>query len=168
MLRRQHHPADALPGLLLVVEDGALPQDGGAVVKLGLEMDVLLRHRQHPARDGQDLAHGPHRLRKRAADPVEGRQEQISEILPREASLRKSVGHQLLHDLVGVGQGQHAVPGVSGGQHAQILSEHAAAAAVVRHGDDGRDVPGIALQAPEHGGKSVAAADGDDPRGPPR
>ncbi len=129
----------------------------------GLQVDILLRHRQDPSRNGQDLSHGPHGFGKGAADPVEGRQKQIPEVLAAEGPLGEPVGHQLLHDPVRVGQRQHAVPGVAGGQHAKVLAEHAAAAAVIGHGDNGSDVPDVALEAPEHGGKAVAAADGDHP-----
>ena len=87
MLRGQYYTANALACLLLVVEDGALPQNSRAVVKLGLKMDILLCHGQHSSRNGKDLTHGPDRFRKRAANAVEGCQKQISEVLSCQGTL---------------------------------------------------------------------------------
>ena len=49
-------------------------------------------------------------------------------------------------------------------QHAEVMAQHARAAAVVRNGHDGGDVLCIALEAAQHGGKPVSPADGGNAR----
>ena len=75
MLRGQYHPLNPLPGVLFVIENGALSKHRGAVLKLCLEMDIFFCHRQYPARNRQNLAHLTHRLGKAAANAVQRRQE---------------------------------------------------------------------------------------------
>ena len=57
---------------------------------------------------------------------------------------------------------------VAGGmrKHSEVLPEHTGAAAVVRDGHDRGDIPRIGLQAAQHGGQPVSAADGRDARLP--
>ena len=50
-----------------------LPHHGGAVLKGGLQLHVGVGHGQHPAGDGQDLAHPGHGLVEGPGDAVEGR-----------------------------------------------------------------------------------------------
>ena len=163
-LRQQAHPGDAAVLLLLEGADLGLPHHALPVLKGGLQLHVLIGHRQNPAGDGQDLAHPGHRLVKGPGDAVEGGQDQVAEGLtgetPRPAG--EPVGQKLVHDGLHIGQGLHAVADVPRRRHAQVLPEHAGAAAVVGHGDDGGHVAGILLQATEHGGKARAAADGGD------
>ena len=51
-----------------------------------------------------------------------------------------------------------------GGRNAQLAAQPPGAAAVVGHGDDGRDVAGVLLEPPQQGRKARAAADGHDLR----
>ena len=147
-----------------MIEYGTLSKDTGAVLKLRLKVNILFRDRQHPASNGQHLPHLPYRLSKAAIDPVQGCHHEVAEVLPLQGSLLKTVGHQPFHDRLRVGKGQHAVPGISRRQHAKILPEHAAPAAVIGHGDNGRDVPGVAFEPPQHGRKAMSASNGDDTR----
>ena len=160
--------ADALNAAVLLLLEGAdlrLPQHPGAVLEGGLQRHVLIGHRQHPAADGQHLAHAGHRLVEGVGDAVEGGQDQVAEGLPRQVAraLRESVGQKLLHHRLGVGQGLHAVADVPRRGHTQILPQHARAAAVVGHGDDGRQAAGAAFQPPQHGGQPRASSDGHNP-----
>ena len=50
----------------------------------------------------------------------------------------------------------------AGRQHPDVPPQHTAAAAVVRHGDDGGQIFRVFFQPAQHGGKARAAADGDD------
>ena len=163
--RQQAHPPDAAVLPFLAVEDFRLAQDLGAIFKLCLQLDVGGGHREHPAGDGQDLAHAADRLIEAAAgNTVEGRQEQVAEALPLEGALGEAVVEQLSHQGLHVGQGFQAVSHVPRRQHPQFLAEYAGAAAVVRHRDDGGEVVGVPLQTPQHGGEARSAADGDDLR----
>ena len=123
---------------LFRVEDLALTEHAAAVVKLRLQPHILIGHGQHPAGDGQDVPHPVDRLVKRAGNAVHGRQEQIAEALPREATLGEAVVQQLAHRLFRVGQRQNAAPDVAGRQHAEILAQRAGAS--VRVGEYGETV----------------------------
>ena len=76
----------------------------------------------------------------------------------------KTVAQQLFHDRLHICQSLQAVAQVPGRRHAQVVAEHAGAAAVVRHGDHGGDIVRVVFQAPQHGGKAGAAANGYDMR----
>ncbi len=62
------------------------------------------------------------------------------------------------------GECRQTVADVSGGQHPEFPTEHAAAAAVISNGDDGGDVTAVALEAAQQGGETGAPSDGDDVR----
>ena len=106
------------------------------------------------------------RLVKRAGNAVHGRKKQIAEALPGQRAVGKAVVEQLLHGGLGIGQRHDAVADIARRQHSQILAQHAGAAAVVGDGDDGGDILRVGLQAPQHGGQAVPAADGRDARLP--
>ena len=163
-LRDQPDLADAGIVDLFRVEDLALTEHAAAVVKLRLQPHILIGHGQHPAGDGQDVPHPVDRLVKRAGNAVHGRQEQIAEALPGQRAVGKAVVEQLLHGGLGIGQRHDAVADIARRQHPQILAQHAGAAAVVGDGDDGGDILRVGLQAPQHGGQAVPAADGCDAR----
>ena len=164
-LRKEAHLGDAAVLGLLEGADLGLPHHAGAIFKGGLQLDILVGHGQHPAGDGQDLAHPSHGLVKGVRDAVEGGQEQVAEGLPGKApgTAWKAVGQELAHHRLHIGQSLHAVPNVPRRGHTQVLPEHAGPAAVVGHGDDGSKVAGILLEAPQHGGQPCPAADGGDP-----
>ena len=166
VLRHKAHLPDAAVVLFFRVVNFALAEAAGAVFKFGLKMHVLIRHWQHTARDGQHVAHPVDSLVKRAGDAVHRRKEQIAEALPREATLGEAVVQQLAHRLFRVGECQDAAPDIAGRQHPEILAQRAGAAAVVRNGDDRRDVARIALQSAQHRGQAMPAADGDEARRP--
>ena len=163
VLRDQPYLADAAVLPLLAVEDLGLPHHAGAVFKLRLQLYVRRGHRQHPAGDSQNLAHAAHRHIKGGRNAVKGRQEQIAEALSRQRPLCEAVMQQLPHHRLRIGQCLHTVPNVTGGRHPQVLPQHSGAAAVVRHGDHGREVFRILLEPPQHVGKAVSAADDGDP-----
>jgi len=150
-LRYEPDPAYALVRALLELGYVGLAHGLGAVVELRGEVDVLVGHGQDAAGDGQDVGHAAHRLVKGVRHAVERGEKEVAEALALEAALRKAVGEELFHDGLRVGQGLDAVAHVAGGRHAQVLAEHAAAAAVVGHGDDGRDAARELLQAAQHG-----------------
>ena len=164
-LGQEPDAADAAVLLLLKLKDLGLPHHGGAVLKGGLQPHVLIGHREDAPRDGQHLAHAGHRLIEGWVDPVEGSQDEVPEGLPGQPprAAGKSVAEQLLHHRLGVGQGLHAVTDIPRGRHAQILPQHPRPAAVVGHGDDGCEISGVQLQAPQHGGQPRPTADGHDP-----
>ena len=168
MLGQQAHTLNAAVLSLFEGTDLGLPQHRGAVFKGGLQRHVGIGHRQHPAGDGQHLAHAGHRLVEGIGNAVEGRQDQIPEGLARQVAgaRREAVGQQLLHDRLHIGQGLHTVADVPRRGHAKVLAQPAGSASVIRHGDDSGQVLGVVFQAPQHGGKAGAAADGDH-TGPP-
>ena len=159
-------PDLADPGIvdLFGVEDLALAEDAAAVVELRFQMYVLIRDRQHAARDGQNVSHAVYRFVKRTGNAVHGSQKQIAEALPGKAALGKAVVEQLLHGRLGIGKRHDAVADIARRQHAEILPQHAGAAAVVCDGHNGGNVLRIGLQAAQHGGQTMPAADGGDPR----
>ena len=162
MLREQGHPADTAVLGLLAPGDPGLADDRGAVFKLRPELHIAGSDGQHPAGDGQNLAHPAHRRVEGRGNAVEGRQEKVPEALPGQGPLREAVVHQLAHQGLGIGQGLHAVADVPRRRHAKILPQAAGAAAVVRHRHDGGEVFRVVLQAPQHGGKTVATANGSN------
>ena len=131
--------------LFLAVEDLGFSHHRGAVFKLRLQLDVSGGHRQHPAGNGQHLTHAADRHIEGGRDTVQRRQEQVAEALPRQCSLRETVVQHLPHHRLRVGQGLDAVADVTGRRHPQVLAEHAAAAAVVRHRDNGGNVLRVLL-----------------------
>ena len=163
-LRLHPDAADAAVLLLLEGVDLALAAHGGAVFKLGDQVDVGIRHRQDAAGHGEDLIHPLDRLLEAVRDAVEGGEEEIAKALPGEHALREAVGEQLLHDGLHIRQGLQAVAQVPRRGHAEVLPQDAGAAAIVRHRDHGGDVAGVIFQAAQHGGKAGATADGDDMR----
>ena len=163
MLRDQGDTADAAVLGLLTLGDPGLADNAGSVRKLRLKLHIAGGDGQHPARDGKYLAHPADCRVKGGGYPIEGCQEEVPEALASERALRKAVVHQLAHQGLGVSQGLHAVADVPRRKHPQILPQAAGAAAVIRHRDDGGEVFRVVFQAPQHGGKAVAAADGGDP-----
>ena len=127
-----------------------LSAHAGAVFKGGLQLHIGVGHRQDPPGDGHDLTHPGHRLVKGVGDAVQRRQQQVPKRLACQPPLGEAVGQQLLHQRLRIGQGLHTVADVPRGRHPQILPEHAGATDVIRHGDDGGQVSGIELQAPEN------------------
>ena len=150
--------------LLFKVEDLGLSAHLGAVFKYGLQLDILVGHRQNGASNGQDLAHLSHRLVEGGRNSVQGRQKQIAEGLPRQSSLGITVGKQSTHERLLVGQGLHAVADIPRRGHTQLLPQGARAAAVIRHRDNGSEVIGAVLQSTQHGRQSVSAANGHNGR----
>ncbi len=78
-------------------------------------------------------------------------------------ALVEPVLKQLRHQGLGLGQGGDALAKVARRQHPQLPAQAPGAAPVVGHGDDGGDIGGIRLDAPQQGGEAGAAADGHDP-----
>ena len=131
---------------LLAVEYLGLPQDLCAVFELRFQLHIAGGHGDHPAGDGQDLAHAADRLVEApAGNAVEGRQEEVAEALALQRALGEAVVEQLPHKGLHVGKSLQAVAHVAGGQHPQLLTQDAGAASVVRHRDDGGKIVGMAL-----------------------
>ena len=166
MLRDQPHPADAAVLLLLAAEDVALAHHAGPVFKGGLQLHVRRGHRQHPAGDGQHLAHTLHGPVKAGHDAVQGRQKQVAEALACKAPIGKAVIEQLLHGRLRIGKRHNTVADIARRKHSEVLPEHTGAAAVVRDGHNRGDIPRTGLQAAQHGGQPVSTADGRDARLP--
>ena len=138
VLRHKAHLPDAAVVLFFRVVNFALAEAAGAVFKFGLKMHVLIRHRQHAARDRQYLSHHGDGLFKAPRHAVERRKQQISERLPLELSLGKAIAEKLLHHRLGIRERLHTLPHVTRRQNTHFTAQHAAPAAVVRHRDDGR------------------------------
>ena len=164
MLRQQAYRLNAAVLLLFTIENMGLAQHGSAIFKGGLQLDVFIGHRKHPPRDGQHLAETRHRLIKAGHNVVQRRQQQIAQTLTCQRAVGEPVGHQLSHQRLAVGQRLQAAADIAGSGHTQVLPQHTGAAAVVRHGDDGGDIPGIELQTPQQRAQSRAAADAHDLR----
>ena len=164
MRRQKLDVVDAAVLLLFEAEDIALADNVGAVFKGRRQSHVRRRDGNDRAADGKHLPHAAHRLVKRAGDAVERREQEIAEALPAQRAALKAIGQELLHDRLGVRERLHAVADVAGRQHPDVPPQHTAAAAVVRHGDDGGQIFRVFFQPAQHGGKARAAADGDDMR----
>ena len=164
MRRQKLDVVDAAVLLLFEAEDIALADNVGAVFKGRRQSHVRRRDRNDRAADGQHLPHAAHRLVKRAGDAVERCKQEIAEALPAQRAALKAIGQELLHDRLGVRERLHAVADIAGRQHPDVPPQHTAAAAVVRHGDDGGQIYRVFFQPAQHGGKARAAADGDDMR----
>ena len=164
MLRHKTHLTDAAVIDLFRVEDFALAERARAVVEFGLQIDVLVGHRQDSSRNGENVPHPLHSLVKGTGNAVHSRKEEVSEALTGQGAFRKAVIEQLLHGWLRVGQRHNAVADIAGRQHPEILPEHSGAAAVVGDGHDGRYVLCIALEAAQHRRKTMPAADGGNAR----
>ncbi len=162
VLRRKICPHNAPREVFFVFGNLRFARDGHAVVEIGEELHVFVCDRQHAPGDGEHLAHARDGLVKRIAHAVERGEKEIAEALTAQRAVPEPVGEQRLHRRLGVRERLQAVADVAGREHAELLPEHAAAAAVVHDGDDGGNGRGNALQAAQHGGKSGTAADGDD------
>ena len=158
VLRLHAHLGDAAVLGTLEGGDFGFSHHRRAVFKLRHHVHILVGHRQHLPRDGQDLAHACYRLVKGGGDTVQRRQEQVAEALPCQAPLLEPVVQQVFHDGFRVGHSLQAAADVARRGHPQVLPQHAGAAAIVGHGDDGGQVVGIVFQTPQHGGQPGAAA----------
>ena len=127
-------------------------------------MDILVRDRKDAPCDGKNISHAVDRLVKRAGNAVHRSKKEVSKALPGKASLGKSVIEQLLHRRLRICKRHDAVSDVARRQHAEVLSEHAGASAVVCDGDDRRNKFCIALESAQHRRQTVPAADGNDVR----
>ena len=139
MLRREICPHDAPREVFFVFGDLRFARDGHAVVKISEELHVLVRDRQHAPGDGEHLAHARDGLVERVAHAVERGEKEIAEALAAQRAVLKPIGEQGLHRRLGVRKRLQTVADVAGREHTELLPEHAAAAAVVHHGDDGGD-----------------------------
>ena len=137
-LRHERNMVDAAVLLLFRVENVRFAHDARAIFKHGRELHVRVRHRQHAARDRQYLSHHGDGLFKAPRHAVERRKQQIAERLPLELPLRKAVAEKLLHHRLGVRERLHTLPHVARRQNTHFTAQHTAAAAIVRHRDDGR------------------------------
>ena len=127
-------------------------------------MYVLVRDRKNSSRNGKNVSHAVHGLVKRARDAVHRSQKEIAEALPREASFGKAVVEKLLHRGLGVRKRHNAVSNIARGKHTEVFAEHPRAAAVIRDGNNRRNVFGVALEPAQHCREPVAAADCDNVR----
>ena len=130
-----------------------------AVFQLRFKPDILIRHGQHTPRDGQNLAQTLDRLVKARQDLAQRGEEEVAEALPRERPLREAVVHEPLHERLGVRQRLETAAHIARRQHAEVMAQHARAAAVVRHGHNGRQILRIELQPAQQRGEPRAAAD---------
>ena len=159
MLRQEPDPAYLAILRLLKCSDFRLSPHRRPILKGGFQRHIVVGHRQDMAGNGQNLTHFGNRLIKRAGDAVEGCQQQIAKRLTGKAALGKPVAQQLLHQRLGIGQRLHTVSDIARGRHSKVGPQHSRPAAVIGHGDNGGNVSGVLFQPPEHGGKTVAAAD---------
>ena len=162
MLGQQAHLLDAAVLLLFKLKNLGFAGHPGFIFKNSFQLHVGVGHRQYPAGNSQNLAHAGHCMVEGIGNPVERCQQQIAKGLPGQAAFGKAVAQKLLHDRLHIGQGLHTVADIARRGHAQFLTQHAGAAAVVCHGNDGSQVVRLGLQTAQHGGKSGTAADGDN------
>ncbi len=66
----------------------------------------------------------------------------------------EAVLKQLLHERLGIGQGEQAGADITGRRHAQRTAQPPRAAAVVGDGNHGGQVAAVFLQLPQHGGEA--------------
>ena len=119
--------------------DARLAQDAAPIGQLGAEPYDVERRRQDGTPHGQHLAGDADRVEEIARDLGEGGEEEVTEAVARELTLAgeaelEELGHQRLD----LGQRDETVPDVARREHLQLVAEPPGAAAVVGHGDDGR------------------------------
>lgn len=133
-----------------------------------LELQRHRGHRQHSAVRAEQLADQVERLHMVAELLPQGDDQQIAD----RVLVQLALGLEAVLDDTGPGLPPVVVPAergerlaqIPGRQHAQLLAEPAAGAAVVGDGDHGGQVPGDAAQRGERGGEPHPAAQRDDLR----
>ena len=155
---------DAAILLLFRAEDVRLAHDARAVFKKGFKLHITVRHRQHAPGDREHLPHHGDRFFKAARHAVERGEQKIAERLPAQLPLGKAVVKQFFHHRLGICKRLHALAHVARRQNAHVAAQHTAAAAIIGHGDDGRQPVCIFFQSAQHRGEARPAADGNDLR----
>ena len=143
--------------------DVAFAVDPFAVLQLGPEAYVHIGGGHHLTLHRQHAAGGGDRRFQVAGDRAEGRQEQVAEAV----ALQAAAGGEAVLEQSGEqglfrGERRQTVADITRGKNAQFPAQHAAAAAVIRHRDDGGDAAAVALQAAQQCGQAGAAADRHD------
>jgi hypothetical protein len=130
--------------------------------------DLLQRRGQHAAADLQDPAALLDRQVEAPRDLREGGEEEVAEGVSRQVAVGEAVLEEAAEERLVVGEGDEAIADVAGRQHPQLAAQPPGRAAVVGHGDDGRDVDRRRLEPAQQRGEAGAPAEGRDPRGPRR
>ena len=158
--------------------DVGLAFDEGAVVHAGGECDVDVGGGKDAAAGGEDLRRHLYGLGEVAGDVGERGDEKVAEAVAFELALLEAELEEFGEQVLVLGEGDHAVADVAGGQHVEVGAEAAGGAAVVGDGDDGGEVADDALHVragdaggvwSERGGpaalpnaEALAAVDGGD------
>ena len=154
-------PAVALPGVHLGLAARRRPVAIG-----GAERRALRAHRPHVAAAAEQPAQAVDGGEEVAAVLLHHRQQQVAAGMPGQAGVleRRQPRQQDAPRLGLVArQRQRALEHVARRQHAELVAEHAAAAAAVEHRDDGvQPQPRVALQAAQQAGQTGAAAEAAD------
>jgi hypothetical protein len=135
------------------------------------------------AASGEDFGGEADGLGEVAGHFSESGDEEVSEVVAFElATAAKAVLEEARDEALVLGEGDHAVSQVAGGEHFEVLTEATAGASVVGDGDDGGEVADpdgdgvvvlregtgarvwsdVVFEASEEGRKASAATDGDD------
>ena len=157
--RQTAEPNDRAGGLA----DVAFTLDAIPVFKFRPEAHIdvggrnhLALHRKHPTGRGDGCL-------QIAGDGRQCREEEVAEAVPFKAAAGgEAVLKQPRQQGLLVGESGKAVADVSRWQNPQLPAKHPAAATVIRHGDDRRDVTAVALQSAQQRRQPCATPDCDD------
>ena len=137
---------------LLAGGDAGLAVDEGAVVHARGEGDVGVGGGEDAAAGGEDLRGHLDGLGEVSGDVGEGGDEEVAEAVAFELALVEAELEELGEEVLVLGEGDHAVADVAGGEHLEVFAETAGGAAVVGDGDDGGEVADDAGEGRGRGG----------------
>src|SRR3989442_11030966 len=158
--------------------DVCLAGDDFAILQSSFERNQLIRGREDPAANRQHFAADAYGAREVAGNMAQCGEEKIAETMAAqtdaglETILKKPAQQSFI-----LGQGHHAIAEVTGWQDAVFATQAPRTAAVIRDGDDGREIgngvviivplagSGLTFQAAQQCGKACATADGDNTPG---
>src|SRR5438445_4858574 len=151
--------ANALPS----GADTCLAGDDLAVLQSSFQRNQLIRGREDPAANRQHFAADAYGAREVAGNMAQCGEEKIAETMAAqtdaglETILKKPAQQSFI-----LGQGHHAIAEVTGWQDAVFATQAPRTAAVIRDGDDGREIGnGVVRIVPLAGtGRSFQAAAG--------
>jgi len=120
--------------------DAGFAVDDGAVVHERGEGDVGVGGGVDAAAGGEDLRGHLHGLGEVSGDAGEGGEEEIAEAVAFEAAVMEAVLEEACEQELVLGERDHAVADVAGGEHVEFFAEAAGGATVIGDGDDGGKV----------------------------
>jgi len=131
--RRKHELDDAMGA----GGDAGFAMYQRAILHARDEGDVAVGGGVDAATGGENLRGHLHGLGEVAGDAGEGSEEEIAEIVALQAAVMEAVLKKLGEQEFVLGERDHAVADVSGGEHVEFFAETARGATIVGDGDDG-------------------------------